>query len=136
MKLLGDTFKLDLKKETKNKKEKKKSDSKKTEIPFLPQRFPSQFKVNSKTKGDTEVANIPLNGEKTIRFSTDCANDYFDRTDEPGELKIAILFQSMHVKKLDKIVRITAYVILLHMILHVVSCTSTQRHLTSGRAMV
>ncbi len=91
MKLLGDTFKLDLKKETKNKKNKKKADSKKTEIPFLPQRFPSQFKVNSKVKGDTEVAKIPLNGEKTIRFSTDCGNDYFDRTEEPGELKIAVL---------------------------------------------
>ena len=91
MKLLGDTFKLDLKKETKNKKEKKKSDSKKTETPFIPQRFPSQFKVNSKAKGDTEVAKIPLNGEKIIRFSTDCTNDYFDRTDNPGELKIAVL---------------------------------------------
>jgi hypothetical protein len=91
MKLLGDTFKLDLKKETKNKKQQKKSDSKKEETPFLPQRFPSQFKVNSNAKGDTEVAKIPLNGEKTIRFSTDCENDYFDRTEEPGELKIAIL---------------------------------------------
>ncbi|RED44709.1 hypothetical protein [Seonamhaeicola aphaedonensis] len=91
MKLLGDTFKLDLKKETKNNKKKKKSDSKRIETPFLPQRFPSQFKINSKAKGDTEVAKIPLNGEKTIRFSTDCVNDYFDRTDEPGELKIAVL---------------------------------------------
>ena len=91
MKLLGDTFKLDLKKATKNKKQQKKSDSKKEEIPFLPQRFPSQFKVNSNAKGDTEIAKIPLNGEKTIRFSTDCENDYFDRVEEPGELKIAIL---------------------------------------------
>ena len=91
MKLLGDTFKLDLKKEKKDTKGNKKSENKKDEIPFKPQRFPSQFKVNSKAKGDTEVAKIPLNGEKTIRFSTDCANDYFDRTDEPGELKIAVL---------------------------------------------
>lgn len=91
MKLLGDTFKLDLKKDTKNKKQQKKSDSKKEETPFLPQRFPSQFKVNSNAKGDAEVAKIPLNGEKTIRFSTDCEDDYFDRTEEPGELKIAVL---------------------------------------------
>ncbi|MCY4561358.1 MAG: hypothetical protein OXC03_03405 [Flavobacteriaceae bacterium] len=91
LKLLGDTFKLDSKKETKNKKDKKKSDSKKIETPFVSQRFPSQFKINSKAKGNTEVAKIPLNGEKTIRFSTDCANDYFDRTNEPGELKIAVL---------------------------------------------
>lgn len=91
MKLLGDTFKLDLKKKEKNKKEQRKSESKKTETPFTPQRFPSQFKVNSKVKGDTEVAKIPLNGDKTIRFNTDCDNDYFDRTNEPGELKIALL---------------------------------------------
>ena len=91
MKLLGDTFKLDAKKEKKNPKNKKKSDTKKEEIPFNPQRFPTQFKVDSKAKGDTEVAKIPINGEKTIKFSTDCANDYFDRTDEPGDLKIAVL---------------------------------------------
>jgi hypothetical protein len=90
MKLLGDTFKLDLKKATKTKK-KKKSSSKKEEIPFKSERFPTQFKINSKAKDETEVAKIPLKGEKTIRFSTDCANDYFDRTEEPGELKLAIL---------------------------------------------
>lgn len=91
MKLLGDTFKLDLKKEKPINKDHKKSDKHKEEISFNPQRFPSQFKINSKAKGDTEVAKIPINGEKTIRFSTDCENDYFDRTEEPGELKIALL---------------------------------------------
>lgn len=91
MKLLGDTFKLDLKKEKKDTKGSKKSEHKKIEIPFVPQRYPSQFKINSKAKGDTEVAKIPLNGEKTIRFSTDCENDYFDRIEDAGELKIAVL---------------------------------------------
>jgi len=91
LKLLGDTFKLDLKKEKKDKKKEKQSNHHREELPFEPQRFPSQFKINSKVKGDTEVAKIPLNGEKTIRFSTDCENEYFDRTDEPGELKIGVL---------------------------------------------
>ena len=91
MKLLGDTFKLNASKKAKNETNKKKEYIKKDEVPFVPQRFPSQFKVNSKAKGDTEVARIPLNGEKTIRFNTDCANDYFDRTDEPGKLKIGVL---------------------------------------------
>jgi len=91
MKLLGDTFKLDKKDKSSKAKTPKKSDHKKEDVPFTPKRFPSQFKINSKVKGDTEVAKIPLGGEKTIRFSTDCENEYFDRTDEPGELKIGIL---------------------------------------------
>ncbi|PWH85525.1 hypothetical protein DIT68_09150 [Brumimicrobium oceani] len=91
LKLLGDTFKLDLKKEKKDKKKEKQTNQYKEEIPFKPQRFPSQFKLDSKVEGDTEVAKIPLNGDKTIKFSTDCENEYFDRIDEPGELKIGVL---------------------------------------------
>lgn len=93
VKLLGDTFKLDLKKDkkSKEKKNKKREEKNSGEESFSPQRFPSQFKIDSNAKGDTPVAKIPLNGEKTIRFSTDCENDYFDRTDEPGELKLGIL---------------------------------------------
>ncbi len=90
MKLLGNTFKLDVKKDKKN-KESKKPTRQKEETPFIPKRFPSQFKIDSNVKGDTEVAKIPLNGEKTIKFSTDCENEYFDRTEEPGELKIGVL---------------------------------------------
>ncbi|MFL3663338.1 MAG: hypothetical protein ACJ04Q_04995 [Flavobacteriales bacterium] len=92
MKLLGDTFKLDLKKDKKTKgKEEKRPNKEREEVPFIPQRFPSQFKINSKVKGDTEVAKIPINGEKTISFNTDCEDEYFDRTEEPGELKIGVL---------------------------------------------
>lgn len=90
MKLLGNTFKLDVKKEKKN-KESKKPTKQKEETPFIPKRFPSQFKIDSNVKGDTEVTKIPLNGEKIIKFSTDCENEYFDRTEEPGELKIGVL---------------------------------------------
>ena len=91
MKLLNDTFKLDTKKEKKSKQEKKPSKKEKEETPFKPERFPSMFKINAKNDGVQEVAKIPLNGEKTIKFSTDVENDYFDRTDEPGELQISIL---------------------------------------------
>jgi hypothetical protein len=92
MKLLGDTFKLDLKKEKKAKnKEHTKPGKHQNEIPFAPQRFPSLFKIDSKAKGDTAVAKIPINGEKTIRFSTDCEDEYFDRIEEPGDLKIGVL---------------------------------------------
>ncbi|WP_338359821.1 hypothetical protein [Yeosuana marina] len=91
MKLLNDTFKLDLKKEKKSKQEKKQSKNEKVESPFDPQRYPSMFKIDTKNDGIHEVAKIPLNGEKTIKFSTDVENDYFDRTDDPGELQLSIL---------------------------------------------
>lgn len=91
MKLLGKTFKLDVKDQDKSKKPGKKQSTQDTnKTPFKPQRFPSMFKVNGKN-GDDVVAKIPLNGEKTIRFSTDVENEYFDRADEPGDLTISIL---------------------------------------------
>ncbi len=34
---------------------------------------------------------LPLGGEKTIRLKTDVENDYFDRVEEPGELKVTLL---------------------------------------------
>ena len=93
MKLLGDTFKLEMEKEKEKKKQGKDSDknSKKEDTPFHGKRFPSYFKINSKANSDTEVANIPLNGRKSIPFNSDCEDSYFDRVDEPGDLKIAIL---------------------------------------------
>jgi hypothetical protein len=92
MKLLSQTFKLDLKKKEKDKnKDKRPSRKEKVDIPFDPQRFPTQFKLDAINDGKTEVASIPINGEKTIKFSTDVENDYFDRIEDPGELKIAIL---------------------------------------------
>lgn len=90
-KLLSQTFKLDIKKEKKKEGNKKKNSVDKEPTPFSPQRFPSFFNVDAKNDGESEVAKIPLNGEKTIKFSTDVANDYFDRVDEPGDLKISIL---------------------------------------------
>lgn len=94
MKLLSQTFKLDLKQDklAKEKDEKKGHRSHEhDEVPFQPKRFPTFFRLKANNNGLTEVAKIPLNGDKTIRFQTDVENDYFDRIEEPGELKIALL---------------------------------------------
>ncbi len=93
MKLLNQTFKLDIKNDKPTKKEpsEKKSTSEKEEKPFNPQHFPGFFKLKTKTDGQTNIISIPIDGEKTILFNSDVENDYFDRTDEPGELKIALL---------------------------------------------
>ena len=69
----------------------KKNQRKKEEEPFNPQRFPGLFKRNMPGKKDKEVVTIPFGSEKTIFFDTDVENNYFDRIEEPGELKIAIL---------------------------------------------
>jgi len=92
MKLLSQTFKLDLKQEKQIKEKGNRPKKDETEeIPFIPTRFPSMFKLKAKNDGETEVARIPLNGQKSIPFFTDVENDYFDRIEEPGELKIALL---------------------------------------------
>ncbi len=91
LKLLNQTFKLDIKSKEKKKPVNGKKHPKPQEIPFQPERFPSMFKLNAKNDGTTPVTKIPLNGEKTIKFSTDVENEYFDRTEEPGDLKISIL---------------------------------------------
>ena len=95
LKLLDQTLKLDLK--TKGKHNINTNDSterrtrKKEPVPFNPQRFPAIFKRRTSEKSAQEVVTIPMGGEKTILFDTDVANNYFDRIEEPGELKIAIL---------------------------------------------
>ena len=94
MKLLDQTFKLDIKNDIKAKEKEDKKDRNShehDEHPFQPKRFPTFFRLKSKTDGQTDVAKISLNGEKTIRFETDAENDYFDRIDEPGQLKIGLL---------------------------------------------
>ncbi len=95
LKLLDQTLNLDLK--TKGKHNKNTNDSterktrKKEPEPFNPQRFPAIFKRRTSEKSVQEAVTIPMGGEKTILFDTDVANNYFDRIEEPGELKIAIL---------------------------------------------
>ena len=64
--------------------------SKKEKV-LQPKRFPSFFKLYTRPKEDRRVIQIPLHGDKTIRFNSDVENEYFDRVDDPGEIKIAIL---------------------------------------------
>ncbi|MDZ7740456.1 MAG: hypothetical protein U5Q03_01520 [Bacteroidota bacterium] len=93
MKLLNQTFKLDLKRINPKRKirKKKKKTKEHEEQTFEPQRFPSKFIIKAKNDGEHEVAKIPIGGEKTIRFETDVENLYFDRVEEPGELQIGLL---------------------------------------------
>lgn len=93
LKLINQTFtiedeqKKDMKK-TKPKNNKAKESEKEE---FIPERFPSFFKLKANNNGETPIAKIPLDGSKTIPFSTDVENHFFDRTDEPGELEISLL---------------------------------------------
>ncbi|MDE0553852.1 MAG: hypothetical protein OXI24_06545 [Candidatus Poribacteria bacterium] len=95
LKLLEQTLNLDLPPKGKEKRDTnnstKEKQRKKEEQPFNPKRFPAFFKRRTQGKKDKEVIAIPLGGEKTIFFDTDVENNYFDRIEEPGELKIAIL---------------------------------------------
>lgn len=91
--LLSKTFKLE--REDKPKRQTLKHGTNgqeaKEKIPFKPQRFPSFFKLDMESHGDTPVVRVPLNGEKTVRFATDVEDQYFDRTDEPGDLQVAVM---------------------------------------------
>lgn len=89
-KLLQNTLKLEEKKE-KEKKPEKKNKLREEKEPFNPKRFPTYFKLYNKSNSDRNVISVPLGGEKTIRFNTDVENAYFDRSEEPGALEIALL---------------------------------------------
>ena len=92
MKLLSQTLQLD--RQTNGnppKKERPKAKKKRNDTqPFNPKRFPSFFKRRVQGSAEKAVA-IPIDGEKTIYFDTDVEDHYFDRIEEPGELKIALL---------------------------------------------
>ena len=98
MRLLNHTFTLDVKDKKRQKPAAPKSskDNQKREVPFRPKRFPSSFNIDLKSKDKDQVplTKVPLDGEKTLSFSTDVEDQYFDRVEEPGELKIAVLSHS------------------------------------------
>jgi hypothetical protein len=61
--------------------------------PFHPSRYPSVFKAKG---GDAQVGavklfKLPMGGSRAISFATDVENEYFDRTDDPGDLSLAIM---------------------------------------------
>ena len=92
MKLLSQTLKLDQQTNS-NRAKKRQPKAKKKQNntqPFNPQRFPAFFKRRVQGSAEKAVA-IPIDGEKTIYFDTDVEDHYFDRIEEPGELKIALL---------------------------------------------
>ncbi len=92
MNLISQTFKLE---EKGNKKKDddvpKKPLKPKEKEPFKPKRFPSYFKYNDNDTDEITVIKIPLNGEKTLKFSTDVEDEYFVRVEEPGDLKVGLL---------------------------------------------
>jgi hypothetical protein len=91
-KLLSNTFKLDIPKEqTKGGTEKKKDEPKEKKEPFKPNRFPSFFKLRSQSTENKPAAKIPLNGTRSVKFLTDVENQYFDRTEDPGDLRISLV---------------------------------------------
>lgn len=89
-KLLQNTLKLEEKKDDAKKNTPSPSKPKQEQKPFLPQRFPTKFDLFNKKDG-INIISLPKNGERIIKFDTDVDNDYFDRTDEPGELQLSVL---------------------------------------------
>ncbi len=61
--------------------------------PFKPQRYPSAFRAKGgdALEGGLKLYRLPKGGSRTISFATDVENDFFDRTDDPGDLSISIM---------------------------------------------
>jgi hypothetical protein len=89
-KLLQNTLKLEERKEKKKDTDTKRPKQKEDEKPFIPKPYPTQFELHKKKDG-VNVINVPLKGEKAIKFDTDVADDYFDRIEDPGDLQLALL---------------------------------------------
>jgi hypothetical protein len=89
MKLLSQTFKIEQSDEKKKPDKPAKPKVKKEKEPFNPKRYPSYFTL--KTGKGKKFLTIPEGDEKTIQFSTDVENEYFDRSEDPGDLKVSIL---------------------------------------------
>lgn len=61
--------------------------------PFHPQRYPSTFRARGGDgqEGGVKLYKLPLGGSRTISFATDAENEYFDRTDDPGSMSLAVM---------------------------------------------
>lgn len=94
VKLLNQTFNLKDRKGngSEQKDQKRKTKKLDNEIQFNPERFPSSFNIDINSKNDNiPLTRIPLHGDKTIPFSTNVEDQYFDRVEDPGELILSIL---------------------------------------------
>ena len=93
--LLGQAFKLDDRRNGRRSEKARKIRRKKTdeEPAFSPQRYPSLFRIDAKSRDGEEIpmVSLPMGGERTIKFSTDVEDQYFDRVIDPGELQIGLL---------------------------------------------
>ena len=93
--LLSQTFKLGDKRDGKRKEKARENPRKvpREEPAFSPKRYPSYFKIDAKpVNGEViPMVQVPVGGERTIRFSTDVEDQYFDRMQDAGDLKIALL---------------------------------------------
>lgn len=93
--LLSQTFKVDA--TNKGRRPKKSRKDKQVEgnnaPAFLPKRYPSFFQIDARPKPGDEfpMVGLPMGGRRTIKFSTDVEDQYFDRIQDPGELQIALL---------------------------------------------
>jgi len=91
LKLLNNTFEIERDNEKKKKQDKPKRNQKsKDKEEFIPQRFPSFFKFKGSKDGMNAIK-IEKGKSKTIQFSTDVENHYFDRDEDNGELKISLV---------------------------------------------
>lgn len=94
-KLLNQSFKLDDPRSGKKQKNKssKKNNNKQNEESFEAKQYPSAFSITEKgkTEDDIPLVKVPLGSNKTIKFSTDVEDQYFDRSQDPGELKLELL---------------------------------------------
>ena len=61
--------------------------------PFDPQRYPSAFRAKGGDvqEGGLKLYRLPEGGDRTIAFATDVENDFFDRTDDPGDLSLSLM---------------------------------------------
>lgn len=90
-KLVNQVFKLDKVNPREKKPRKTKKETNQHEDDFQPKRFPAYFKLDIKDNGETPSISIPKGSERTVRFSTDVEDSYFDRVEEPGDLQVALL---------------------------------------------
>ena len=93
--LLNQTFKVDDKRNGRRHEKARSTRQTKTtdESVFAPQRYPSFFNIDVTARNGQEIpmVSLPIGGERTVKFSTDVEDQYFDRIDDPGELQIGLL---------------------------------------------
>ncbi len=68
---------------------------------FQGKRFPSYFELAkpSAHEESTPAARIPLSGTRRVKFETDVEDQYFNRSDRPGYLELALLSHRNHSRQ-------------------------------------